>query len=63
MKFKKDEMWQEAVVQLSGLEWVVVRPAIMTNGPRTSCSKAVTDLAGFSASNLSRAAVPEFLLH
>lgn len=58
-----DKEVQESLVRSSRLEWVIVRPAILTNGPRTGRYKA-----GFSASNnsirrkISRADTAEFML-
>jgi putative NADH-flavin reductase len=54
---------QESLVRSSGLEWVIVRPAILTNGPRTGRYKA-----GFAAADnsirrkISRADTAEFML-
>lgn len=58
-----DKETQESLVRSSRLEWVIVRPAILTNGPRTGRYKA-----GFSSANnsirrkISRADTAEFML-
>ena len=54
---------QEAFVRASSLDWVIVRPAVLTNGPRTGRYRA-----GFPASDglirrrISRADTAEFML-
>jgi putative NADH-flavin reductase len=54
---------QEALVRASSLDWVIVRPAILTNGPRTGRYRA-----GFSADDgrikrkISRADTADFML-
>jgi putative NADH-flavin reductase len=58
-----DKETQESVIRASRLDWVIVRPAILTNGPRTSRYKA-----GFAANyqsikrKISRADTAEFML-
>ena len=58
-----DKETQESLVRASRLDWVIVRPAILTNGPRTSRYKA-----GFAPDNqsikrkISRADTAEFML-
>jgi putative NADH-flavin reductase len=58
-----DKETQESLVRASGLDWVIVRPAILTNGPRTGRYKA-----GFAPNNqsikrkISRADTAEFML-
>lgn len=36
----RDKEVQESLVRASGLDWIIVRPAILTNGPRTGRYKA-----------------------
>jgi len=58
-----DKEVQEALIRESGLDWVIVRPAILTNGPRTGKYRA-----GFGPDNhsikakISRADTAEFML-
>ena len=58
-----DHERQEAIVKQSNLDWIIVRPPHLTNGPRTG-----TYRHGFSATdtgiqgNISRADVAEFML-
>ena len=58
----KDKTRQEELIRGSGLDWVIVRPAILTNGPATGSARAVTDLAGSRFSKVSRADVAAFML-
>ena len=58
----EDKELQERIVQESGLDWIIVRPAMLTDGPRTGKYRA-----GFSASDkiarkISRADVADFML-
>lgn len=58
----KDKTRQEELIRGSGLDWVIVRPAILTGGPATGSCRAVTDLAGLNAGKVSRADVAAFML-
>lgn len=59
----RDKEVQESVVRASKLDWIIVRPAILTNGPRTGRYKA-----GFRPNDrsikakISRADTAEFML-
>ena len=58
----EDKELQERIVRKSGLDWIIVRPAMLTDGPRTGKYRA-----GFSASDkiarkISRADVADFML-
>lgn len=58
----EDKELQERIVRESGLDWIIVRPAMLTDGPRTGRYRA-----GFSASDkiarkVSRADVADFML-
>lgn len=57
-----DKDVQESMVRESGLEWIIVRPGFLTNGPRTGLYRAVTDLTGVTAGKISRADVAHFIL-
>ena len=57
-----DKDVQEQYVMESGLDWVIVRPAGLTNGPQTGKYRVLTDLSGVVASRISRADVADFLL-
>lgn len=58
----EDKELQERIVRESGLDWIIVRPAMLTDGPPTGNYRA-----GFSASDkiarkISRADVADFML-
>ena len=58
-----DKEVQERIIQSSALDWVIVRPALLTNGPRTGVYRS-----GFGSrdnsiqAKISRADVAEFML-
>ena len=53
---------QEALVRDTQLEWMIVRPGFLTNGPRTERYRALTDLQDVKARKISRADVAHFIL-
>ncbi len=57
-----DKDRQEKLVRKSKLEWVIVRPGFLTNGPLTGTYRALTDLEGIKAGKISRADVAHFIL-
>lgn len=57
-----DKDRQEALIRQSGLDWVILRPAIFTNGPRRGGLRAETELAGVTIRKISRADVASFTL-
>ena len=57
----EDKDIQESLVRDSNLEWVIVRPGFLTNGPRTEKYRALTDLQGVKAGKISRADVAHFI--
>lgn len=58
----EDKDRQEAIVRESGLDWVIVRPGFLTNGPRTGKYRVLTDLKGVKAGKISRADVADFIV-
>jgi putative NADH-flavin reductase len=48
---------------LKTLEWVIVRPGFLTNGPLTGTYRVLIDLAGVTAGKISRADVAHFILN
>lgn len=58
----EDKDRQEAIVRDSGLDWVIVRPGFLTNGPRIGKYRVLTDLSGVKAGKISRADVADFIL-
>lgn len=57
-----DKDRQEAVIRASGLEWVIVRPVVLTNGPATGRVRALTDLSGVHGGTIPRADVARFVV-
>jgi putative NADH-flavin reductase len=57
-----DKDRQESLIKASELDWVIVRPGFLTNGPLTGRYRAITDLSGVTASWISRADVAHFIL-
>jgi hypothetical protein len=57
-----DKEAQEKVVAESDLDWVIVRPMILTNGPWTNDYRADVDLKPGRRPYISRADVADFLL-
>lgn len=58
----EDKDRQEELIRASGLEWLIVRPGFLTNGPRTGDYRVITDLQGVRSGKLSRADVADFIL-
>lgn len=56
----KDRM--EALMRASSVDWTIVRPPALTEGPRTGAYRIGTDLPVRITSNISRADFAEFLL-
>jgi putative NADH-flavin reductase len=58
----KDKDRQEAAIRASSLDWVVVRPAMLTNGPPRGRVRATADLAGVNGGKIARADVAQFVV-
>jgi putative NADH-flavin reductase len=58
----RDKILQEQIIQRSGLDWVIVRPAMLTNNARTGAYRVGMPLPGARAKQISRADVAEFML-
>ncbi len=58
----EDKNRQEALIEQSDTEWMIVRPGFLTNGPLTRSYKIVTDITGVKAGKISRADVAHFIL-
>ena len=58
----KDKERQEAAIRASSLDWVVVRPAMLTDDPARGSVRAVTDLAGINGGKIARADVARFVV-
>ena len=58
----EDKDRQERIVMDTDLDWVVLRPGFLTNGPLTGRYKIFTDLNGVIAGKISRFDVADFIL-
>jgi len=57
-----DKDVQEHIIRKSGLNWTIVRPTILTNGPRTGAYRVLVDPKDWTSGFISRADVADFLL-
>jgi len=57
-----DKNRQEAEIRESGLDWTIVRPTNLTDGPATGAIRALTDLTDFHGGSIARADVARFLI-
>jgi putative NADH-flavin reductase len=57
-----DKDLQEALIRAADVDWTIVRPGFLTNGPLTRSYRVLTDLAGVTAGRISRADVAHFVL-
>lgn len=57
-----DKNRQEAIVRASGLDWVLVRPAVLNDQAARGEVRALTDLSGFHGGKIARADVARFVL-
>jgi putative NADH-flavin reductase len=57
-----DKDRQESIVKASGLNWTIVRPTLLTNGPRTGHYLVLTNLEGFHGGRISRADCADCLM-
>ena len=58
----KDKDRQEAAIRASSLDWVVVRPAMLTNDPPRGSVRATADLASVNGGKIARADVAQFVV-
>jgi len=58
-----DKDRQESLIKASNLDWTIVRPGFLTNGPSTKSYRMLTDLTGIRAGRISRADVAHFILN
>ena len=58
----KDKDCQEAAIRASSLDWVIVRPAMLTNDPARGSVRAVTDLTAVNGGKIARADVARFVV-
>jgi putative NADH-flavin reductase len=57
-----DKDRQEAIIKASNVEWLIVRPGFLTNGPRTGKYRVIDNLNGITAGKISRLDVADFML-
>jgi putative NADH-flavin reductase len=57
-----DKDVQEQIVKRSGLDWTIVRPGLLTDGPATGRYRVLTDSKDWRAGTISRADVADFLV-
>ena len=57
-----DKDVQERIVRKSKLDWVILRPVILTSGPRTKAYRALVDPRDWTCGFISRADVADFLV-
>jgi hypothetical protein len=57
-----DKDRQEKIVRDSGLDWVLVRPSVLSDKPGRGTLRALTDLSGFHGGSIARADVARFVL-
>ncbi len=58
----KDKGRQEAAIRASSLDWVIARPAMLTNDPARGSVRAIVDLAGVNGGKVARADVARFVV-
>lgn len=51
----------EQIVRASGLDWTIVRPGLLTNGPATGTYQVLVEPTSWRAGTISRADVADFL--
>jgi putative NADH-flavin reductase len=57
-----DKDVQERIIRRSRLDWTIVRPTILTNGPRTGTYRVLVDRRDWTSGFISRADVADFLV-
>jgi putative NADH-flavin reductase len=58
----EDKDVQEQIIRRSGLQWIIVRPVILTDGARTGTYRVLIDPQDWGCGFISRADVAEFLV-
>jgi putative NADH-flavin reductase len=57
-----DKDREEALIKTGRVQWMIVRPGFLTNGPRTGEYRALVRLSGVTAGKISRLDVADFIL-
>ena len=58
----QDKDRQETIIRNSGLDWIIVRPSVLTNKSGTGDTRATTDLTGIAGGQIARADVATFVV-
>ncbi len=58
----RDKEAMEALIRASGVDWTIIRPPALTDGPRTGTYRTGTDLKIRLTSRISRADLADFAL-
>lgn len=58
----EDKDREEEIIAAGDIDWLIVRPAGLTNGPRTGNYRIINDLEGTTAKRISRRDVADFIL-
>jgi putative NADH-flavin reductase len=58
----EDKDREEEIIMGSSIDWLIVRPAGLTNGPRTGKYRVINDLEGSVSTRISRRDVADFIL-
>ena len=53
---------QEQIIKSSGLDWTIVRPGLLRDGPATGRARALADPAAWRAGSVRRTDVAAFLV-
>jgi uncharacterized protein YbjT (DUF2867 family) len=61
-KTYEDKDRQEALIRASDCDWIIVRPASFTDGPRRGNLRALTEMKGVTVGSISRADTAAFVL-
>ncbi len=61
-KVYEDKDRQEKIIRASALDWVIVRPTMLSDKPGRGTVRATTDLSGVHGGSIPRADVAEFVL-
>ena len=59
----EDKDREEALIKDSKVNWIIVRPGFLTNGPETGKYRALIDMKDVKAGKISRADVAHFILN
>src|SRR5262249_48967956 len=57
-----DKDAQEWIIRRGRLDWTIVRPTVLTNGPRTEAYRVLVDARDWRSGSISRADVADFLV-